>query len=504
MNAGNPRRTRINAAFVVVGTLALYASTAGGSLTSTDAVVSFDLTRSIVDQHSIALSGDLLGLGANRGVDGRYYSQYGIGQSLYNVPFYIAGNAAQRLIHRRIGKPDTLPKAAVALGSAVAAAIAVLLVWYLSLQIGATARASVVAAASAAVASPLWPYSKFGFSTALTAVILLGAACLLLEASARASVARAAAAGAVIGFGWLTRHEMALVLLPFVAFVLLEARDRRTGWRLACAFVACAGAGGAIWAWYNFIRFGSPLSVGYAPAMDFSGYAAFLVSPAGSLLVFAPIVLLWIVGLLRANAMPAARRVLLAGPLVVFYLFYGALADWAGGRSYGPRYLVPALMLLAPGAALVWDSRALRHRTIAVVIVCAALLQLPGVLVDYSKVSVEWARTATKEEIDERNWHVASSPFVLGARAALRAVPANVAYLAGRQPPSLETVASTDNRDFAQQLSFSLDFWWMYLFYLRAITARAALSAGAGLMIVASACGMGAWRTSAGLDRGSA
>jgi len=484
------------AGLVLFGALALYASTAGGSLTSTDAVVSFDLTRSMVEQHSIALSGNLLGLDANRGIDGRYYSQYGVGQSLYNVPFYVAGSAAQRLIHRRIGKPDTLPKAAVALGSAVAAAIAVLLVWCLSLQVGGSPRASIVAALSAAVASPLWPYSKFGFSTALTAAILLGAACLLIDASARASVARAAAAGAVVGFGWLTRHEMALVLLPFVAFILLDARERRIGLRLAAALVACACAGGVAWAWYNFIRFGSPLSVGYAPTMDFSGLAAFLVSPAGSILIFAPIVLLWIAWLFRANAMSAARRVLLAGPLVVFYLFYGALADWAGGRSYGPRYLVPALLLLAPGAALVWDRRAWRRGTIAAAIAGAALLQLPGVLVDYSKVSVEWARGATKPEIDERNWHVASSPFVLGARAALRAVPTNLAYLAGRRLPPVETVASTENRDFAQQLSFSLDFWWMYLFYLRAITARAAIVAGGVLMLVAALCGVGAWKGS--------
>ena len=156
----------------------------------------------------------------------------------------------------------------------------------------------------------------------------------------------------------------------------------------------------------------------------------------------------------------------------MFYVFYGALADWSGGRSYGPRYLVPALLLLSPGAALLWDSWPKRHRVLAAAIVCAALLQLPGVLVDYSKVSVDWARAATSAEIEERNWHVASSPFVLNARAALDAVPANLAYLAGRQLPRIDTTSSADNRDFAQQLSFSLDFWWLYLFYLRAISAR--------------------------------
>ena len=100
--------------FVFCGALALYLLTAGGSLTSTDAVVTFDLTSSIVERHSIALSGNVLGLDANRGVDGRFYSQYGIGQSLYNIPFYVAGKVATRIAPRRIGKPDTLLKASVA------------------------------------------------------------------------------------------------------------------------------------------------------------------------------------------------------------------------------------------------------------------------------------------------------------------------------------------------------------------------------------------------------
>src|SRR6185312_10928363 len=146
--------------------------------------------------------------------------------------------------------------------------------------LGGTSRASVVAAWTAAIASPLWPYSKFGFSAPLTAVVLLGAACLLLDAAERDSTRRAAAAGAVVAFGWLTRHEMALVLLPFAAFLILEARGAKSGWRHACVLVACASAGGLLWAWYNVVRFGRPFSVGYSPSLDFSGYVAFLVAPA--------------------------------------------------------------------------------------------------------------------------------------------------------------------------------------------------------------------------------
>jgi len=54
-------------------------------------------------------------------------------------------------------------------------------------------------------------------------------------------------------------------------------------------------------------------------------------------------------------------------------------------------------------------------------------------------------------------------------------------------------MSSADNRDFAQQLSFSLDFWWLYLFYLRAISAQVAVLIGGGLMIVAAVCARRSW-----------
>lgn len=478
------RAPRGTAVLVFCSALALYTLTAGGSLTSTDAVVTFDLTASLVERHSIALTENVLGLEANRGVDGRVYSQYGIGQSIYNIPFYLAGKLAMRLAPRRIGKPDTLLKAAVAMGSAVAAAITVWLIWGLSRRLGASSQAASVAALTAAISSPLWPYSKFGFSTALTAAILAAAARLLVEAVARAKARYAAAAGAVLAFGWLTRHEMTVVLLPFVGAVALGAREsgRRFPWSSVAALLAATCVGGLIWAWYNFVRFGSPLSVGYSPLLDFSGYAAFLASPAGSVFVFAPIIIVWAIGSSDAR-FSRSTRMLLAGPLVASYAFYGALADWPGGRSYGPRYLVPALVLLAPGAAALWDSSRRKRQLIGTACVAAAVLQLPGVLVDYAKVSTDWARTHTREEVAQRNWRWPSSPLVLNAEAAFEAVPANFAFLSGvREPPRVATTSTASDRDFGQQLSFSLDFWWLYLLYLHAI--RPAVSA----LIAATLC----------------
>jgi len=463
-------------------------------------VTVFALTASLVDRHSIALPDGSAGLDASPGLNGRSYSRYGIGQSIYDIPFYVAGKAIVRAMARPIGRPDSIPKAVVALGSAVAAAGCVLVVWLLSLRVGATARGAFVAAASAAVASPLWPYSKFGFSTALTALVLLTSACFLAGREPRRRVSSAAAAGLVLAFGWLTRHEMAIVLAPFVAFVLLTRgpSSRETSWRIA-ALVGCAAAGGVVWAWYNAARFGDPLSVGYSPGFDGSGYAAFLVSPAGSVVLFAPIAIVWLCGLFMRGGAGVAERVLLAGPLTAFYLFYGALVDWPGGRSYGPRYLVPGLLLLAPGAALLWDRGTGWRRVLVAAVIAAAVLQLPGVLVDYSKVSVDWARSATRDQVERRNWTIAASPLVLNARAAGPALSRNLGYLTGREPvPRVATTGGADDREFAQRFAFSLDFWWLYLVYLRALGVRVAVAIAVALATASMVCAGVAWKMSAG------
>jgi hypothetical protein len=89
-------------------TLAVYLATTGGSLATSDALMMFDVTKSLVQHGSLSASGNVLGWEHNRGIDGRFYSQFGIGQSIYNVPFYIAGARLEAVAGRRIGRPDTV------------------------------------------------------------------------------------------------------------------------------------------------------------------------------------------------------------------------------------------------------------------------------------------------------------------------------------------------------------------------------------------------------------
>ena len=102
-------------AVLFVASLLCYGSTAGGSLTSTDAVATFELTKNLVEHGSVALITNPSGSTRSRGADGRYYAKQGIAHAVYSIPFYVAGRLAERIIGSRVLQPNMLPKAALAL-----------------------------------------------------------------------------------------------------------------------------------------------------------------------------------------------------------------------------------------------------------------------------------------------------------------------------------------------------------------------------------------------------
>jgi hypothetical protein len=456
-------------------TLVVYLATAGGSLTTTDAVATFEVTRSIVDHGSVAMSGNLLGRDAERGRDGRYYSPFGIGQSLYNVPFYVAAKALQRATGITIGKSDSLAKACVALGETVVAAAIVREVFLLAVAVTASVSTAVLAALTLGLGSILWPYSGFGFNQPLT--------CLTLLASVRQAYVgvrtrtdwRILLSGAWLGASLLTRHEMVIAALPIVLWLWLE----RTGApriRRVMLFLPGVAGGAAIWLVYNAVRFGNPLDSGYLrdPSPGFgspivTGVLALLVSPVASVFLYSPFAILGALGLARSlPRRDRAAALFFSSIVVLFVVFYGNLGNWIGGRSYGSRYLVVVLPYFAIGwAALLVDLRpSVRRWVVGVVLAIGLAVQLPGVLVDYAKVSQSVAGAP-----QEHPWSWSSAPLVLNAAALRHALPENLRYLTGGAvPPQVAAAGGDRDQSFSQQFRFSLDVWWIYLFYLHALS----------------------------------
>jgi hypothetical protein len=168
---------------------------------------------------------------------------------------------------------------------------------------------------------------------------------------------------------------------------------------------------------------------------------------------------------------------------IVFLLFYATLGNWMAGRSWGSRYLVVILPYVVVGWAVLLSQMSRGARVFAMVIVTTlgVMVQLPGVFVDYAKVSQAAGRSFTPME---RQWHLQTTPLVMNSRALAAALPDNIDYVTGvRSVPKISVPAGAEDRGFSQQFAFSLDFWWLYLFYL-GLLPRAGVAAVLGAFAV--------------------
>jgi hypothetical protein len=235
------------------------------------------------------------------------------------------------------------------------------------------------------------------------------------------------------------------------------------------------------WGLYNWVRFGSAFETGYLrdPVVGFggsiwSGAWGLLFSSYASLFLYCPIALLSIAGCVALWRRDRAAAALLAALFVSFFLLYASLGNWMAGRSYGPRFLVPLLPALV--LPLAWWRPAGRGSRLAAaaIVVLSILVQLPGVLVDYSKVRVARARAGDTVAQDLR-W--SRAPLLLNTRAAIEEVPPAIAAIAGaraveRVPPNAANLN--------EALAGRPDLWWNSLLCLgvigRGTTATIAIS----------------------------
>ena len=264
----------------------------------------------------------------------------------------------------------------------------------------------------------------------------------------------------------------------------------------------------AAWLWYNRVRFGSAFDTGYLRdetvgmgSSLVSGLWGLLFSPGASIFLYSPVAMLAVIALVAMrHRLP--RLVWQVAVLVgTFTLFYAQMASWAGGRSYGPRYLVPFLPLLCvPLASWIAGFAPRGRRWLVACCALSALVQVPGVLVDFAKVRVAYARQFQAGPYEDRMHTWRACPLALNTRASITAVPATLRQLSGLEPrPLVQDAAGDGSRSFSQQFAFGLDFWWVSLFYLDIISGLTSMVIGAALALVTLVAGL-ALRATLGRD----
>ena len=241
-------------------------------------------------------------------------------------------------------------------------------VYAYGLALGYRARVAALVALAFGVGTIAWPYSRTFFREPLFTWLGLLSAYLVLRTRQRLSngqpaLGNALASVVVLGMT-LFAKEAALLLLPAV---IIEALPTRLGHiRLrrrqvaalvvtavtSLAVIVVALNADALFGLSNRYAFVRRLQQarGNLPGMA-EGVLGYLLSPARSLWLFSPVLLLGLAGLStlarqrrwRQVAVPLAALV----TMVAGYAAVRGAAQWYGGRGWGPRYMVPLAPFLA-------------------------------------------------------------------------------------------------------------------------------------------------------------
>ena len=280
--------------------------------------------------------------------DGRLYSNKAPGLAIVALPGYLAGRAVAGP-----PSPESMRLVVTAM-RLVGSTLPLILLAFLFLKLGG--EKSATALWILLFATPLFAYGLLLFSHAIVAASLFGAWAALFAFKKRFGLI----AGALIGLATCCEYPAAIAGLIFV-IGLLAARSWRTTATTIAGGIPFAIALGV----YNYIAFGSPftLSTWYdrlpeyrelgrtalfgvqMPSID--ALIGLLFDPGRGLLVFSPVLLLAIPGLIAARRAlaPAAFWTLLATPLTII-IFYSGYPNWHGGWALGPRYIVSAIPFL--------------------------------------------------------------------------------------------------------------------------------------------------------------
>jgi hypothetical protein len=328
---------------------------------------------------------------------GKPQPPYGFGQAMLDVPWFVAGRVLGAWLP---GVPaaskNVFLDAVLTASSATFAALSATLMFLIFARLGLSIESSLFATLLFALATPNFTYSSYFFSEPQASALLLTAALVLF--SSRTDEANTAKqgllAGGLLGIALWVRptHVIAFPVFLLAMFV----QRRKQAWRGLLAFASVVGVFGLAYLLRNQILFGSPFDFGYPEFEEggkqlnsfhtplLTGLFGFLFSPAKSVFLFAPPILLAIPGLRKLWQRRRALAIVAGVTPVVYLLFFAHYTQWEGGFCVGPRYLVPAIALLCLGLGPILETGSRRTQRAAWALLFAGLfVQLTGMATSF-------------------------------------------------------------------------------------------------------------------------
>jgi len=333
----------------------VYLLTMRGTHTSVDDIPRYNLTDALLSKGTIQIPPSIMAAATT--VDGRVYSKYGIGMSLVMAPLWFAGQGLARIAPEALQGAMEQPRVfAMSTTNQWLGALACSLLFLIVLRIGFRERTALLIALTTGFGSMLWLNSQTSFENVLV-VVLIETVVLALIGTGTLMRLATAGAGAAMGFVFLTRWADGWIFAPGAIALLAgrlrrDAGERRHTVAIILAFTVPLLVGIGLAMVYNYIRFYDLFELGYDDdntSWRFLpvGLFGFLFSPTKSVFVFTPLLILAVAGFgrlwrrLGGRFRAAGLFWMIGAPLVA----YSGFETWDGGWCFGPRYLLPSVVL---------------------------------------------------------------------------------------------------------------------------------------------------------------
>jgi len=450
----------------------VYGITSGGHVYNIDEEVMFQTTRSLLHgEPALRTLDPNHPLVYRERPDGSYAGQYGIAQSVLAVPLYVLGSGLARLAppEQRDFVVRTTTFMANSLVTPAIAVVVLLSVFELTRRW----RLSVLVALSYALCTYAWPHAKTFASEPGTSLCVIASVYLAFRYRATGRLVLLGASASVAVLAVMFRVS-ALVFVPLVGMFLIWAVVQREGVRripAAAAVAACWVAPmilvlGLVTWW----RFGDPLASGYGDSVPLDypfveGFVNQLVSPGKSLLLFAPLGVVAVLGIYRSARHWLAESLLLSAVILANLALFARTPWWGGDASWGGRYgniILPALAVLAGlGAA---GSRVLTRGLVGLSVFGLLVPALLGVLLSFHMFLVRVGETVGGGRVSPVTRHEIQWQPQLGH---LELLPEAVRDVLDERRPGDRTRGTYTSDPVKHYGYFAsaprIDFWWLWV-----------------------------------------
>jgi hypothetical protein len=340
-----------------------------------------DLTRAIVEGHTLRIDPFQENTGDVSYFHGHYYSNKAPGLSFLAVPVWGLAHGVRAIYrgpsaHKHLYEDFGMYLATITTGG-MPTVLAAVCLFALSLKFRTSIGGAAFVALTFGLGTPMWCYATLFWGHATAAALLLfafAAAVALRDSDSRQlTFFMGFALGLAAGWATVTEYQSAppAAILALLGMANCWRRSRNRVIPGSVGIVAGALICVLVLMGYQFAAFGSPFRTAYSYLVNFPGQGTpllgfgrphlailheLLVGWYRGLLPISPVLALAPLGLCLMWKDGAARPSVIALALIPAYylLLECSFYYWDGGFNFGPRYLSPALPFLCLALGAIW------------------------------------------------------------------------------------------------------------------------------------------------------